>query len=61
LGKHSREFNTPAKEGLGLYQFKQHKPHFDEEFFTILDIRKQAKMQLLQDPNESNVANLNNV
>ena len=29
--------------------------------FVFLDQRKQAKMQWLQDPNQSNVNNLNNV
>jgi hypothetical protein len=42
---------------------KQHKPWFDEEYLGILliDQRKQAKMQLIQDPNENNVDNLNKV
>ena len=29
--------------------------------FTVLDQRKQARMQCLEDPNQSNVNNLNNV
>jgi len=29
--------------------------------FRLLDQRKQAKMQWVQDPNQSNVNNLNNV
>jgi len=29
--------------------------------FTVLDQRKQVKMQWLQDPNQSDVDNLNNV
>jgi len=52
---------TSAKESLGLYEFKQQKPWFDEECLRFLDERKQAKMQWLQDPNQSNVDNLNNV
>jgi len=40
---------------------KQHKPWFDEESFRFLDQRKQDKMQWLQDPNPSNVDNLNTV
>jgi hypothetical protein len=39
---------------------KQHKPWFDEECLGILDRRKQAKMQWIQDPSQSNVDNLNN-
>jgi hypothetical protein len=49
-----------AKESLGLYELKQHKPWFDE-CLQLLDQRKHAIMQLLQDPNQSNVDNLNNV
>jgi uncharacterized protein (DUF2461 family) len=40
---------------------KQHKPWFDEECLQFLDQRKQAKLQWLQDPNQSIVDNLNNV
>jgi len=52
---------TSAKESLGLHELKQHKPWFDEECLGFLDQRKQAKMQWVQDPNQSNVDNLNNV
>jgi len=52
---------TLAKEDLGLYEVKQHKPWFDEEWLGFLDQRKQAKMQWLQDPKQSNLDNLNNV
>jgi hypothetical protein len=50
-----------AKEILGLCERKQHKPWFDEECSKYLDQRKQAKMQWFQNPNQSNVDNLNNV
>jgi len=40
---------------------KQHKPWFDEECSQFLDKRKQAKMQWLNDPNQSNVDNLNRI
>jgi hypothetical protein len=40
---------------------KQHKQWFDEESLGFLDQRKHAKMQWLQDPNQSNVDNLNNI
>jgi uncharacterized protein (DUF2461 family) len=46
---------------VGLYEMKQHKPWFDEECSQFLDERKQAKLQWLQDPNQSIVDNLNNV
>jgi len=52
---------TSDKESLGLHELKQHKPWFDEERIGILDQRKQAKMQWIQDPSQSNVDNLNNV
>jgi hypothetical protein len=49
-----------AKEGLGYYELKKHKPWFDEGCSKLLDQRKQAKFQWLQDPNEINGDNLNN-
>jgi hypothetical protein len=50
-----------AKESLGLYERKQHTPWFDEECSKFLDEKKQAKIQWLHNPNQSNVDNLNNV
>jgi len=41
---------TSAKESLGLHDWKEHKPWFDEERLDFLDQRKQAKMQWIQDP-----------
>ena len=52
---------TSAKETLCLYELKQHKPWFDEECLGFLDQSKQAKMQWLDDPNQSNVDYLNTV
>jgi hypothetical protein len=52
---------TSAKHSLGLYELKQHKPWFDEECSQFLDQRKQAKMQWLNNPNQSTVDNLSNV
>jgi hypothetical protein len=52
---------TSAKESLGLHILKQHKPWFDEKYLGLLDQRKQAKMQWVQDPSQSFVDNLNNV
>jgi hypothetical protein len=46
---------TSAKESLSRYKFKQHKPWFDEECLGFLDQRKQAKMQWVQDTNQTNV------
>jgi hypothetical protein len=50
-----------VKESLGYYAPKQHKPWFDEGCSELLDQRKQAKLQWLQDPSEINGDNLNNV
>jgi hypothetical protein len=38
-----------------------HKPWFDEECSKLLHQKKQAKLQWLQDPSETNGDNLNNV
>jgi len=51
---------TSANESLGLDKLKQNKPRFDDESLSFLDQRKQAKMQWIQDPGQSNVDILNN-
>jgi hypothetical protein len=50
-----------AKESLGYFELKKHKPWFDEGCSKLLDERKQAKLQWLQDTSEMNVDNLKNV
>jgi hypothetical protein len=50
-----------AKETLDLYRQKRHKPWFDEKCPQVLGQRKQAKMQWLQNPNQSNLENLNKI
>ena len=55
------DIQTSAIESLGLHELKQHKLWFDEEFLGLLDRRKRAKMQWIQDPSQSNVDNLNKV
>jgi hypothetical protein len=52
---------TSTKKSLGLRELKQHKPWFDEECLGFLDQRKQANMQWIHDPSQSNVDNLNSV
>ena len=52
---------TSAKESLGLHELKWHKPWFDKGCLGFLDQRKQAKMQWIQGPSQSNLDNLNNV
>jgi hypothetical protein len=60
--KNTKENIKPsAKEGLGLYELKQRKPWFDKKCLGFLHQRKQAKMQRLQNPKQSNVDNLNNI
>jgi hypothetical protein len=49
-----------VKESLGYYEPKQHKPWFDEGCSKLLNQRKEAKLQWLQDPSEINGDNLNN-
>jgi len=40
---------------------KQHKSWFDEVFSKFSDQRKQAKLQWLQNPRQTNGDNLNNI
>jgi hypothetical protein len=49
-----------AKEGLGYFELKGHEPWFEEGCSKLLDQRKQAKLQWLQDPSEINGDDLNN-
>jgi hypothetical protein len=50
-----------AKESLGYFEYKKHKPWFDEGCSELLDTRKQAKLQWLQYLSEIKGDNLNNV
>jgi hypothetical protein len=50
-----------AKESLGYFELKKHKPWLDEGCSKLLDKRKQTKLLWLQDPSEINGDNLNNV
>jgi hypothetical protein len=43
-----------AKERLGYFELKKPRPWFDEGCSELLDQRKQAKVQWLQDPSEIN-------
>jgi hypothetical protein len=49
-----------AKEHLGHYKLKQHKLWFDKECSKLLDRRKQAKLQWLQNPSQMHGNNMNN-
>jgi hypothetical protein len=50
-----------AKESLGCYELKKHKPSFDEGCSEQSDQRKQAKLKWLQDPSQTNGDNLNDI
>jgi hypothetical protein len=60
-GKRSDRIKISAKESLGFFELKRHKPWFNEGCSKLLDQRKQAKLQWLQDPSEINGGNLINV
>jgi hypothetical protein len=50
-----------AKESLGYFELKKHKPWFDEGCSKLLYQRKQAKLQILQQTSKINWNNLNNI
>jgi hypothetical protein len=52
---------TSAKDNLGYHRLKHNKPWFDDECSKLIDQRKQAKLQWLQNPNQTNRDNLQNV
>jgi hypothetical protein len=53
--------NISVEDILGYFELKKHKKWFDEGCSKLLDQRKQAKLQWLQDPSEINGDNLSNV
>jgi hypothetical protein len=50
-----------AKYCIGHCEAKRHKPWFDEGCSKLVDRRKQAKLQWLQDPSEVNEDKMRNV
>jgi hypothetical protein len=48
---------TSAKYNLGYQKLNQNKPWFDDESSKLIDQRKQAKLQWLQNPNQINTDN----
>jgi hypothetical protein len=56
----SDNINTSTKETLGYYKLKKQTLWFDERFSKLLDQRKQAKLQWLENTSEINGENLNN-
>jgi hypothetical protein len=53
--------NISAEESLGYHELKKHKSLLGEGCSKLLDKKKQAKLQWLQDPSEINWDDLNNV
>jgi hypothetical protein len=49
-----------AKESLGHYKLKRYKPWFDKECSELLDRRKHAKLQWLQNPSQVIGDNMDN-
>jgi hypothetical protein len=56
-----KNIQISAKESLGYCELKKHKPWFDKVCSKLVDQRKQAKLQWLQDPSEINGDNLKTV
>jgi hypothetical protein len=52
---------TSVKDCLGHYELQQHKPWFDDECSKLIDRRKQAKLQWLQNQSQVNGNNMDNV
>jgi hypothetical protein len=52
---------TSAEESLGHYELQQRKPWFYDECSKLIDRRKQAKLQWLQNPSQVNGDNMDNV
>jgi hypothetical protein len=50
-----------ARKSLGYCKSKHQKTWFDEECSRLVDQRKQAKLQWLQDPSEANEDNVSDV
>jgi hypothetical protein len=50
-----------AKECISHCEAKHHKPWFDEEYSKLVDRRKEARLQWLQNPNVVNEDNLSNI
>jgi hypothetical protein len=48
-----------AKNSLGYYKLKQHKPWFDERRSKLIDQRLRAKLKWLRDLSQINGDNLN--
>jgi hypothetical protein len=52
---------TSAKLNIRYHDLKHNKPWFDDEYLKLIYQRKQAKLQWLQNPNQTNRDNLQNL
>jgi hypothetical protein len=57
----NRSWETIREKVKISYEFKKHKPRFDEGYSELLDRRKLFKLQWLQNPSKINGDNLNNI
>jgi hypothetical protein len=46
----TENMKASATESLGYFELKHHKPWFEEKCSELLEKRKQAKLQWLQNP-----------
>jgi hypothetical protein len=56
-----RNIKTSSKDNLGYHRLEHNKPWLDDEFSKLIDKRKQAKLQWLQNPSHINRDNLQNL
>jgi hypothetical protein len=56
-----KNIKLSAQESLGYCESKHRNPWFDEGCSKLVDQRKQAKLQWLQEPSEANEGNLSDV
>jgi hypothetical protein len=56
-----KNIKISAKDSIGYYELRKHKPWFDKGCSQLLDQRKQAKLQWSQDPSEIKGDNLTSV
>jgi hypothetical protein len=56
-----KNIKISATESIGYYEMRKQKPWFYGDCSKLLDQRKQAKLQWLQNPSKINGDNLNNV
>jgi hypothetical protein len=54
----TENIKTSAEDNTGHQKLKHNKPWFDDECSKLIDQRKQAKLQWLQNPNQINGDNL---